>query len=446
MMKSIRSAFLALLALLLSGCAANQLHGFENTYHGYNVPQSLMDKISAKLRTEGLTNARVERDLVGRVKLAGSYQTEDEVDRAFLIVQSIVGLKSTSPFYPANIREQRWELEARQQLERMARAERSVKRPGRKVALVIGISTFRDGKRVKEIMGEEDAIVVQRAAAKAGYDVTALLGRAATKAAIEAALHKIDAELGPDDSLFVYISSHGMQPLPSPGGGDERKMSIIAWDSGDATIKNATDYQLNLQKTAVSDRLVQQLAMRPTRNTRILIDTCYSGDMLAGLPDESGGYIARTNNGVPERAGIAMASWTGEAYTSKGIRFSDDDAPRTADGGAKRQPATAANAPAIEIDSERAYTIITATSEGEESLGPPMHDREFSMPGRAGKLQGSFFTQALFAYLEVYDGHVEPAFAAARDFTSRKAVEVSSGKRTQVPRQFATRSAERNQL
>lgn len=445
MMKSIRSAFFALLALLLSGCAANQLHGFENTYHGYNVPQSLMDKISAKLRTEGLTNARVERDLVGRVKLAGSYRTEDEVDRAFLIVQSIVGLKSTSPFYPANIREQRWEAEARQQLERMARAERSVKRPGRKIALVIGISKFRDGKHLTEILGEEDAIVVQRAAAKAGYDVTALLGRAATKAAIESALHKIDAELGPDDSLFVYISSHGMQPLPSPAGGDERKMSIAAWDSGDENISNFTDYTLNLQKTSVSDSLVQQLAMRPTRNTRILIDTCYSGEMLKGLPDESGGYIARTNNGVPERAGIAMASWTGEAYTTKGIRFSDDATP-TAGGGAGRVPGAAASAPAIEIDSERAYTIITATSEGELALGPTARDREFSMPGRAGKLQGSYFTQALFAYLEDYDGHVEPAFAAARDFTSRKAVEVSSGERTQVPRQFATRSAERNQL
>jgi len=440
-MTSIRNAFLVLFALLLSGCAANQLHGFENTYRGYTVPQSLMDKIGARLQAEGLTNARVERDLVGRVKLAGSYRTEDEVDRAFLIVQSIVGLKSTSPFYPANIRQQRWDIEARQQLERLAQAERGAGRPGRKIALVIGISTFKDSK-MTPILGEEDAVVVQRAAQQAGYAVTALLGRAATKANIESALRRIEGDLGQNDSLFIYISSHGMQPLPSANGGDERKMSIIAWDSGDARINDKTGYLLNLNKTAVPDYLVQQLAMRPTRNTRILIDTCYSGEMLKGLPDESNGYIASTNNGVTERAGIAMASWTGEAYTSKGIRFSDDAPAKSAAGGAKRQ--VAATAPAV--DSERAYTIITATSEGEESLGPPMHDREFSMPGRAGKLHGSFFTQALFAYLEIHDGHVEPAFEAARDFTSRKASEVSEGRLTQVPRQFATRSAERNQL
>lgn len=441
-MTSIRHAFIVLFALLLSGCAANQLRGFENTYHGYTVPQSLMDKIGARLQEEGLVNARVERDLVGRVKLAGSYRTEDEVDRAFLIVQSIVGLKSTSPFYPANIRQQRWDLEARQQLERLAQAERGAGRPGRKIALVIGISTFKDSKKMTPILGEEDALVVQRAAQQAGYVVTALLGRAATKANIEAALRSIDRDLGRNDSLFIYISSHGMQPLPSANGGDERKMSIIAWDSGDAKITRKTDYLLNLNKTAVPDYLVQQLAMRPTRNTRILIDTCYSGEMLKGLPDESNGYIASTNNGVPERAGIAMASWTGEAFTSKGIRFSDDASARPTAGSVKRKDAVTAPA----VNSERAYTIITATSEGELSLGPPDHEREFSIPDRAGKLQGSYFTQALFAYLEIHGGQVEPAFEAARDFTRRKASEVSLGKLTQVPRQFATSSAERNQL
>ena len=442
MIKRICSAFLVLLSLLLAGCAANQLHGFENTYYSYNVPQPLLDKIAARLRQEGLVNARVERDSVGRVRLGGSYQTEDEVDRAFLIVQSIVGLKSTSPFYPANIRQQRWEIEAREQLERLAQAERAKPRPPRRVALVIGISTFKDSRHWKPIPGEDDAAVVQRAAQKSGYQVTALLGRNATKANIEAALRQIDADLRPDDSLFVYVSSHGMKPLPSANGGDERKMSIIAWDSGDAAINDEISYQLNLLKTAVPDVLVQRLAKKPTRNTRILIDTCYSGEMLKGLPDESAGYIARMNNGVPERAGISMAAWTGKDYTSKAIRFSDDAPKQQA---VARAKASTTQAASELIDSERAYTIITATSEGEESLAPPAHSGVFELPGK-GTLRGSFFTQAFFAYLDTYDGHVEPAFAAARDFTSRTAQQVTGGTKTQVPRQFATRSAERNRL
>lgn len=444
MIKRTCSAVLVLLTLLLAGCAAKQMHGFENTYYSYNVPQSLLDKIAAKLRQEGLVNARIERDSVGRVRIGGSYQTEDEVDRAFVIVQSIVGLKSTSPFYPANISKQRWEIEARQGLERLAQAERAAPRAGRRVALVVGINTFRDGNRLLPIQGEDDAVVVKRAAEQAGYKVTSLLGSQATKAAIEAALARIDRELHPEDSLFVYISSHGTPPLPSARGGDERKMSIVAWDSGDAAIRTKTEYDLKLHRSSVSDALVQQLAKRPTRNTRILIDTCYSGEMLKGLPDESAGYIARTNNGAPERAGISMASWTGKDYTSKAIRQSEDPPVRAR---ADARPQAKATATASDlIDGERAYTIITATSEGEESLGPNTDVGIFDLPDQGRKLRGSFFTQSFFAYLEAYGGHVEQAFAAARDFTSRKAKEVSRGDKTQVPRQFATRSAERNRL
>jgi hypothetical protein len=438
MIKRTCSALLVLLSLLLAGCAANQMHGFENTYYSYNIPQPLLDKISAKLRQNGLVNARIGRDNVGRVQLAGSYQNEDEVDRAFIIVQSIVGLKSTSPFYPANIKEKRWEAEARLALEQNARA-RTAARPGRRVALVVGISTFQDSEHWRPIPGEADAAVVKRAAEQAGYAVTSLLGSQASKRNIENALRKIEADLSAEDSLFIYVSSHGMQPLPSANGGDERKMSIIAWDSGDANINNMTDYQLNLQRTAVPDVLVQRLAKKPTRNTRILIDTCYSGEMLKGVPDESAGYITKMNGGAPEKAGIAMASWTGKAYTSKGIHFTDDRRAPQAGAGNKRQ------ATSDVIDSERAYTIITATSEGEESLAPPPHEGVFPLPdGRV--LRGSFFTQAFFAYLDTYKGQVEPAFAAARDFTISKAKAVSGGAKHQVPRQFATRSAERNRL
>jgi hypothetical protein len=428
-----------LAALLLGGCAANQLHGYENTYYSYNVPQHLLEAINVKLRQSGLADARIARDSVGRVKLAGSYRNEDEVDRAFIIVQSIVGIKSTSPFYPDDVKEKRWEVEARQGLEANARASRTASLPGRRIALVIGINTFLDSVHFKPVPGEDDALVVKRAAEKAGYGVTALLGREATKAGIENALRRLEDDLRPQDSLFIYISTHGTQPLPSSAGGDERKMSIVAWDSGDASIKNKTDYYLNLQRTAVSDVLVQRLAKKPTKNTRILIDTCYSGEMLKGLPDESSGYIARTNGGIAERSGIAMASWTGPAFTSKGIRFTDDDPAR---GRAKpRNPQVAA---ADDMAAERSYTIITATSEGEESLAPPQDVGAFKLGGRV--LRGSYFTQAFFAFLDDYKGHVEPAFEAARDFTRRNADQVTDGKQTQVPRHFATKSADRNSL
>lgn len=424
--------------LLLGGCAASQMHGYEHTYQAYRVPQPLFDAIGLKLRQNGLVNARLARDSVGRVRLVGSYANEDEVDRAFVIVQSIVGIKSTSPFYPENVKLTRWETEAGQALGANAAANRADNRLGRRIALVVGINTFKDGKHFRPVPGEDDARVVTRSAEKSGYAVTSLLGNQATKTRIEAALARIEGDLRPQDSLFIYISSHGTQPLPTPQGGDNRRMSIVAWDSGDAAINDPTDYYLNLQRTAVSDTLVQRLAKKPTKNTRILIDTCFSGEMLRGLPDASAGYIAQANSGAPERAGIALASWTGPAFTSKGIRQAFDTPAASAGKGAARSTL------ADDIGTERAYTIITATSEGEESLAPGNPDSLFQLDQR--QLKGSFFTQAFFAYLDDAQGHVEPAFAKAREFTRNKAHEVTGGKQTQVPRHFATQSADRNTL
>ncbi|QOL51333.1 caspase family protein [Massilia litorea] len=437
------NSFLRVLALLtvllLGGCAASQMHGYEPTYYSYNVPQPLLDAVRLKLRQNGLVDAGIVRDSTGRVRLAGSYANEDEVDRAFVIVQSIVGIKSTSPFYPENVKLTRWESEASRALAANTTASRADTRPGRRIAFVVGINTFKDSKHFKPVPGEDDARVVMRSAEKAGYSVISLLGSQATKAAIEAALARVERDLRPQDSLFIYVSTHGTQPLPTPQGGDNRRMSIVAWDSGDASINNEPDYYLNLQRTAVSDTLVQQLAKKPTRNTRILIDTCYSGEMLRGLPDASGGYIARTNHGAPERAGISLASWTGPAFTAKGIRQAFEGPP--ADLGKGKAARTTL---ADELGSERAYTIITATSEGEQSLAPGNPDSTFTLGAR--QLKGSFFTQAFFAYLDEAQGHVEPAFEKAREFTRNKAQEVSRGERTQVPRHFATQSADRNSL
>lgn len=421
------------LVLLLSGCAANQLHGYEHVYQGYSIPQPLLDKAQARLKQEGIDGARIERDATGRVRLAGRYRDEDEVDRAFIIVQSIVGLKSTSPFYPENIAVKRWETEARQALAKQEQA-RLASLPGRRIALVIGISTFRDNKNISAIPGVEDASVVARAATASKYQVTALLGEQATKAAIETTLRRLETDLRPNDNLFIYISSHGAPPLPTAEGGDARRMSIIAWDSGDATITDKTSYLLKLQQTSVPDVLVQRLAKKPTRNTRILIDTCYSGEMLRGLPDASDGYIVRTNGGLPEMAGIAMASWTGKDYTAKGIRYSEDrgTAPRRYD------------APTAEVYEERAYAIITATSEGELSLAPPDNVGTFVLDGKV--LRGSFFTQSFFHYLDKYHGHVEPAFEEARRFTMQNAGVVSGGRKTQRPRQFATKAFDQSSL
>ena len=427
--------------VFLTGCAANQLHGFQNVYYSYSIPDKLVLKVKSNLRAHGLHNAQVERDNVGRLRLTGSYQNEDEVDRAFIIVQSIVGIKSTAPFYPDNVKEKRWEKVANLALARTVVSgafSSPPSGPSQRRALIIGINKFQDSIHLSDIQGEDDAVLVKSRAEKAGYDVIGLFGENATKINIEKAIEKLKKEIRPHDSLLIYISSHGNPPIPSPSGVNDRKMSIAAFDSGSVNIKDKTAYLLNLQKTSVSDRLVQELAKMPTENTRVIIDTCYSGEILKDIPDDSQRYIISTNSGQPERAGVALSSWTGDAYTAKGIKFTSDESLST----------RKVNEQTGYSDHNRTgYLFMTATSENQKSLGPHVSVGWFQSPLSSNKmLKGSFFTQAFFEYLDKYDGHFEPAFSDARRFTEKKALDVSRGLEKQTPRYFSTIPPEKNIL
>ncbi|MFO1391643.1 MAG: caspase family protein, partial [Agitococcus sp.] len=268
MMKGVMLA----LAILLAGCANQSMPGYQRVYQGYQVPQNLADAVQARLRAEGISQAIIGRDSVGRLKLNGVYRDEDEVERAFIIVQSIVGIQSTSPFYPENVQEKRWEREAGAALsdyfKRKKQAQSNV--PGKKRALVIGINRFQSYPQITDIQGEDDARLMGIVLANYGYDVRSLLGERATKAKIESEIANLDKVLEPNDTLFIYISSHGTPPVPTPSGGDERKMSIVAYDSGPLTSSmDRTGGALTIQRTSVSDKLVQRLAQRTSAMTRV---------------------------------------------------------------------------------------------------------------------------------------------------------------------------------
>jgi len=406
-----RRAGLAWGAAALSGCAAPSLPGYTPVFQGHAVPDDLLQAVQAKLQQVGLRQARVQRDAVGRLRLEGQYADDDEVERAFVVVQSLVGLRSTSPFYPTQVVRKRWEDEAAQALRAYARALQRPRGPATKRALVVGINTFEDAAHLRPIQGEDDARTAAQALRAAGYAVEALLGPEATRSAIEAALQRLHGALGLDDSLFIYISSHGALPLPSPQGGDERRMSILAHDSGDTGgwhSLDATDYQLRLQHTSVKDTTIQRVAQLPCRLTRVFIDTCYSGDMLVQPQRHPGrSHVLQANGGLPESEGISLAAWTGP-------RFS---------GGSARQ----------------GYSLLTATSPGQLALGPPPNEGVFPSPLDANvMLRGSYFTQAFFAYLAHHRGAMPPAFDDASRFTAAVARRVSQGRREQQPRRHST--------
>jgi hypothetical protein len=205
-------------------------------------------------------------------------------------------------------------------------------------------------------------------------------------------------------------------------------MSVIAYDSaqtpGTRVPRDITDFSLLVQETSVRDTLLQDVARKPTKVTRVFIDTCYSGEMLRGAPEDSRAYILRTNGGKEEREGISVTAWTGSTQ-SKGIRVVTD-ANTSAESARRTDPATLTRA---------GYELITATSQDEESFGP--REGHFTSPLKQGReLHGSFFTQTFFEYLATNGGDVPDAFDRASRFTQSAVATALPGSH-QVPRKFS---------
>ncbi len=398
----------ALLAapLALGGCAP-MVAGYQPVYQGHQVPEELRLTVRKRLKSEGLADADVDRDAVGRLRLTGSYRNEDEADKALLILASLVGLQSSSPFYPEQIAERRWEKAAQAAMSAHAQSLKRQVPPSRMRALVVGINRFMDEAHLRPLQGEDDARLVAARLRAAGYAVTALFGPQAGRAAIQAAIAQTREELGADDLLFIYVSSHGALPVPSAEDGQTRRMSIVAYDSGDILgdrSLDATAYLLKLERTSVRDSLVQDLANAPSRQTRVLIDTCYSGDMLDPLRGEGLDFIRERNGGSNERDSISLEAWARLAERTRSR-----------------------------------YTLLTATSPGELALGPSADRGVFASPlNPARQLRGSFFTRTLFEYLDQRKGLLHAAFADAQSFTQQMARVVSGGQQTQTPRMLST--------
>jgi len=386
------------------------MHGYQAAYQGHDTSDALLARIRERLLAEGLPQAEVARDAVGRLRLTGHYADDDEVDAAFIVLHSLAGRAAASPFYPDNIAHKRWEQDATLALQAHADALQKAAPPARKRALVIGLNRFLDSAHLQPLMGEDDARTVRDHLQAGGYEVLALFGPQASKRGMEAAVQTLSAQLGANDEFFLYISSHGALPLPGPEGGDDRHMSIVACDSGDILgrrSRDATEYLLQLQRSSVRDTVFQALANRPTRCTRVLIDTCYSGDMLRNLDDET-----RTTALQNERDSVALDRW---AALPRRLRSR--------------------------------CTVLTATSPGELALGPAIERGSFSSPVPPQReLRGSFFTQALFAYLDPNQGRVQAAFVQAQRYTAQTAQALSQGQLHQTPRLLSTLDAEQDRL
>ncbi len=412
-----RRVILGGLALLLAGCAAKMHQDFENVYQRYQVPEDLVVKVRENFRRFGLGTADVSRDRLGRLQLAGRYANEDEVDRAFVIVQNLVGLQATSMVYPTDVREKAWEQATSQAFERFIQRQRPAPAPGsaappapggRKFALIIGVGQFSD-PRVPALPGaEKDASTLEALLrTQGGYrpaDVIVLKNAQATRAAIRAQLLRLAREPGPADTVFVFIASHGVQPIPDPRFPDVRKYPVLAYDS-------RTSSPVAMYDTALHDtHLIALVKNSRAREVVVVVDTCFSGNVFARVPDlQLGGaaserFIRGVNGGELDRDAVSAAALARRWVAQPGGAVAPS-------GGDMRM------------------SLMSASGPGEES-----QESGGVLPAPSGRrFEGGVFTQSFSEGLRIYRGDVSLAFTYSQAFVSLFVREKSRGKAGQTP-------------
>lgn len=411
------------LAGLLAGCAASMHPDFENVYQRYEVPAELVAKVRENFRRFGLPGADVATDRLGRLQLTGRYANESEVDRAFVIVQNVVGLQATSMVYPSDVREKAWEQETSGAFERFIERQRESARRAspapatatgaRKFALIVGIGRFQDARLPQLPGARKDATTLEALLRDDGgfrpTEITVLRDAQATRDAVRAELARLITEPGPDDSVFIYVASHGLQPIPDPRGKDVRKYPVLAFDS-------RTTSPVSMYESALHDTdLIEVVRRSRARNVVVVLDTCYSGHVFSSLGDlQLGGsaserYIRRVNGGELDRDGMSTRTITVRWVPQ---RAGTGGAPaRTTVGGAGR------------------VSVVSASGPGEES-------RESSglLPAPSGRrFDGGLFTQSFAEGLRLHRGDVVQAFGYAQAFVSLFVRERTDGRGRQTP-------------
>jgi outer membrane protein OmpA-like peptidoglycan-associated protein len=101
-----------LFVLLLGGCNATMHPDYQKVYFKQEVSSQQIEEILRRFSSQGLSNAKVSIDALGKIKLLGSYENEREVELAFTIARGVVGENAVSNVRPETIKQKDWEISA----------------------------------------------------------------------------------------------------------------------------------------------------------------------------------------------------------------------------------------------------------------------------------------------------------------------------------------------
>jgi len=250
-----------------------------------------IDLINNLLKKNSINNGYVDIDEWGRIELKGEYENEDEVDKAFAIAQSIVGVRWISRVTPDRIKVRVWEVEASNAFSRLAKRKKGFTAPGpvdNVYALIVGISFFQAGNNIIPPLpaAQRDAELVGSTLHSRlnvnpqKIKIFKFINEKATKHNILNAMSFIRENAKKDDMIFVYFATHGTPP---------DKDGFIRFITFDTNVTNLStskdDFNDVIWKTSISDKELYSFYENiEARRLINMFDVCYSGDSLKNVP------------------------------------------------------------------------------------------------------------------------------------------------------------------
>jgi len=361
----------------------------QTSYGSRQISDADIQQINSLFKQNGITNGYVTADGNGRVVLIGVYNDENEVDRAFSLAQSVVGVNLVSPVTPESIKVKEWEkclelILSRQVKGRCGPNTIPVKSidtnaPGpieNKYALVVGVGTFENGINSLEYASTDALNFYNYLVSPAGgkfnkQDVILLRDQQATKSAIVNSLNTIQAKATENDLVVVYLSSHGTPPDKFGG------VYVVTYDS-------QVNPRYMIWDTSISADILRDFIQGVKAKRLVMImDACYSN----GAYSQVAGFLPSGSKslGIEEDEGYGRSN----EYMSKKLLGAkdiilEDSAPVS----------TQANS-----NNTRGWgkVLISASGAGEKSW-------------ESENLRSSIFTYYFLEGLKMNDGTIKEAF------------------------------------
>ena len=374
------------------------------------VTDAHLQQINGLFKQNGISGGFVVLDAYGRLELKGNYDDDMQVDRAFSLAQTVVGVKWVSPVTPEDIKVKEWEKRIGSLFSRAAVLKPGVRGDGpvgpirNRYALVVGVGKFKSGITPLQYAVRDATLFYRFLLEQAAFtknNTYFLADQNATSSNIVKYLNGIRSAAQEDDLVVVYMSSHGTPPDKFGG------VYIVTYD----TEVNPRErvWHTSVAETALKD-FVENLK---ARRLVMVLDTCYSNGAYRAIP----GFLPPGGKSLgvgDENEGYGVSSAQGKRlFGAKDIVL--DEQPKKA--GATEKS----------IGSQESYgkVLISASSAGEKSW-------------ESDQLRNSVFTYYFVDVMKRYDGSVKEAFDYSKPRTLQRVQQEKGADITQTPQAMAT--------